>query len=124
MDDCPYRLWSFGDHWSTFDLKLASVSEDRELLPPMSDDDVIETGTEVLDRLSEKQRPMVGRRLPLNSEAVVKDLLRRAHFTLYPENVSLAVLEGAGFPADRLHVFYAPVELPLRGCHRHGVTSS
>jgi len=85
---------------------------------------VVEASAEVVERFTDHQRPVVGRRLSLNSEAVAEDLFRRTHFTLYAEYVCASVFEGFGFRADRVYVFYAPVELPLGRGLSHELTSS
>jgi hypothetical protein len=128
IDDCPYRAWSAADHLSTFGAKVASVDVDRERRPSGAIgggiDDVVEGGAEIVEGLSDQEGPVIGRGLPLDCVTVVVDLLRRTELRLDSESVGLCVLEGPGFPTDRLHAFYAPAELALRGGGPvHGVTS-
>jgi hypothetical protein len=73
---------------------------------------VIQSGAQVLDGLTGKQRPFVGWGLPLDCEAAVRDVVRRSRFDLFAEHVSVSVLEGVGFCAESLDLFYAPRELP------------
>lgn len=75
---------------------------------------MVESGSEVLDCLPRQKGPVSGGRLPLDCEAAILDLLRRSRFTLGVEGIGAVVLEGPGFPAERLDMFYAPQELPLR----------
>jgi hypothetical protein len=128
VDDCPYRAWSAADHWSTYDLKFAGIDEDRERRASGAVgggiDEMVKCAAEIVEGFADEERPMIGRGLSLDCVTVVVDLLGRSKLTLYSEFVSVSVLEGAGFPADRLHLFYAPAELPHgRGGHVHGVTS-
>ena len=127
LDECPYRFWKSSDHWATFYLELARIGKDRELGFPSAFrsciDSVIEGGTERLDRLASHEGPVWGRRLILDCEDSVLDLLRRSDIALYPWGVGIRVLEGTGFPAQCLYAFYAPAELELRRCLAHEVPS-
>jgi hypothetical protein len=108
-------------------MKVARVLVDRELGSPLpvrgGVDGVVEAISDVLDRVSEKERPMVGEGFLRHCEDAAMDLFPRTSLTLYSERIELAALEGFGFSAQRVQVFYAPLELPLRRCQSHGVTS-
>src|SRR5215211_678538 len=116
LDGCPYRLGNPLEHPAAQDLELAGVGKDRKPCSAARSfdrgpDDVIERGAEVLDGLAREQRPFIRWRLPLDCEAAIFDLARRSRFDLYAEHVGVSVLEGVGFPAQSLDLFYAPHEL-------------
>jgi hypothetical protein len=129
LDECAYFGWHPSDHWASLYLELASVNEDREggalAAAPLGDapNSMIERRAEILDRFTQTKRPIVGRSFPLDCAACVFDLLSRSELTLRRESVSARVLEGPGFPTDRLDLFFAPDELPFGACQAHGLTS-
>jgi hypothetical protein len=118
LDDCSYRGWNGLDVLTTYHLKVATVLEDRKLgfssALGSGVDGVVETVAEVLDGITDEERPVIGDVLSLDGQAVIDDLFRRTLLTLYSDYISLSVLEGPGFRANRVHVFYAPAELLLR----------
>src|ERR1035437_780665 len=128
LNECPYRGWHSSDQWFSFYLKLTGVREYRELgsALPLRDcvDDVIEGGTEGLNRLSRHEGPDGRRSLSLGCEDAVLDLLGRSDITLHPRHISVRVLEGPGFPAQLVHTFYAPSEFELSRCLSHRTTPS
>lgn len=104
LDECPYRLWDSSDHWSAFYVELAGLREDRELTNCPC------TCWPRVRRRRCRARNEVGKTASPASSGQLS-LGRR-------------VLEGPGFPAQGVDVFYAPSELELSRCQGHGVTSS
>lgn len=116
LDQCPYRFGDPRNVAAPEDLELAGIFVDREdRLAALASGDkfvdgVVESGAKVLYRLPCQQWPVVGLGLPPCCERATCELLRGTTLTLGREFVDLSILEGRGFVAESVDLFYAPLE--------------